>query len=285
MVILSTVYPFHNVICKILIIILFMICLCSCAQQIALAMSVTSHSLESIPKYTYLPHNNKISHESDPSIISLGNIFNTSHGLFSNQERVILESWSLFLICNPAWLSGDKTVRIHDLYQQFKAFGKAIGQKHLAVWFWKSGRPNPSSFDKFLAEHINTPEQKKTAADIVAQALDIDRHVAYCERHGLLPGDSPHVLVTTTYPEEKILENKVVLRLANADAVEITELLTELTNQLLVEGLDQKAIDTEQYWQSWLRGLRTVSRPVTAFIERISITVDTKFVKAELKTR
>jgi hypothetical protein len=145
------------------------------------------------------------------------------------------------------------------------------------------GRSDPSKFDTFLAAQSKATPQQETVAEIVARTLDVDRHVAYCEKHGLLPGDSPHVLVTTTYPEDETLENKVVIRLAHADAAEITALLTKIADQLLVEGLNQEAIDTEQYWQSWLRSLRSLFRPVTALMERIAITVDTKFVKAELK--
>jgi len=154
----------------------------------------------------------------------------------------------------------------------------------MAVWFWKRRRSDPSTFNEFLASQTKkTLWRQETVAEIVARTLDVDRHVAYCEKHGLLPGDSPHVLVTTTYPEEETLENTVVIRLARADAAEITALLTKIADQLLVEGLSQEAIDTEQYWQSWLRGLRAAVRPVTALMERIAITVDTKFVKAELK--
>ncbi|HEY7711307.1 MAG TPA: hypothetical protein VIG57_14910 [Candidatus Entotheonella sp.] len=202
----------------------------------------------------------------------------------SHWTLVPLQSWSLFLVCNPTWLGSGNAEKIHALYEQFQTFGRAIGPRHMAVWFWKRRRSDPSTFNEFLASQTKkTLWRQETVAEIVARTLDVDRHVAYCEKHGLLPGDSPHVLVTTTYPEEEKLENKVVIRLARADAAEITALLTKIADQLLVEGLSQEAIDTEQYWQSWLRGLRAAVRPVTALMERIAITVDTKFVKAELK--
>ncbi len=53
-------------------------------------------------------------------------------------------TWSLFLVCNSEWLLPASNQRLKDLYDQFQAFGTAIGPDHLAVWFWK-GKPNPSS--------------------------------------------------------------------------------------------------------------------------------------------
>jgi hypothetical protein len=236
---------------------------------------------EPIPNYAYVPN---IDQTSLPKAW-LYKPVEAGRAVPSQPTLVPLESWSLFLVCNPVWLGRGNTDKIHMLYEHFKAFGRAIGPKHLAVWFWKHGRSgsNPSTFDTFLAAQSKATPQEETVAEIVARTLDVDRHVTYCEKHGLLPSDSPHVLITTTYPENNLLENKVVIRLARADAAEITALLTKIADQLLVEGLSQEAIDTEQYWQSWLRGLRAVVRPVTALMERIAITVDTKFIKAELK--
>ena len=45
------------------------------------------------------------------------------------------ETWSLFLICNPAWLDKREEERVLRLYDQFKVFGAVIGRRHLAVWF------------------------------------------------------------------------------------------------------------------------------------------------------
>ena len=45
------------------------------------------------------------------------------------------ETWSLFLICNPAWLDKREEARVLRLYRQFRLFGEVIGRRHLAVWF------------------------------------------------------------------------------------------------------------------------------------------------------
>src|SRR6516225_7956271 len=62
------------------------------------------------------------------------------------------KSWSLFLVTNQSWLThelaspspqgrtrvnGDWVV---DLYERSHAFGRVIGDDHLAVWFWKESK-------------------------------------------------------------------------------------------------------------------------------------------------
>src|SRR5262245_2609085 len=51
------------------------------------------------------------------------------------------KSWSLFLVCNPAWIVKNGDRGLTELYYQFKAFGDVIGDKNLAIWFWKERRP------------------------------------------------------------------------------------------------------------------------------------------------
>jgi hypothetical protein len=90
-------------------------------------------------------------------------------------------TWSLFLVCNSEWLLPASNQRLKDLYDQFQAFGTAIGPDHLAVWFWK-GKPNPSS--------------PRLAAD-----LDVDRSTQFCRAYNLPNSHSPYVLVTSLYPD------------------------------------------------------------------------------------
>jgi hypothetical protein len=74
------------------------------------------------------------------------------------------KSWSLFLICNPAWIveNGDKG--IEELFHRYKAFGESIGPNNLAIWFWKKPAVTPTS--------DNT---------------DISRSEVYCEKYKLPP--------------------------------------------------------------------------------------------------
>ncbi len=87
-------------------------------------------------------------------------------------------TWSLFLVCNPAWILQNGDQGIAELFKQYKAFGDAIGPNNLAIWFWK--KPG-------------TPTADNT---------DVSRSSTYCERYKLLPSESPHVLVTTSYPDD-----------------------------------------------------------------------------------
>src|ERR1700688_4091082 len=48
------------------------------------------------------------------------------------------KTYSLFLICNPVWLDPAKSAGLTELYQQFQAFGRSIGDDQAAVWFWRT---------------------------------------------------------------------------------------------------------------------------------------------------
>ena len=54
--------------------------------------------------------------------------------------RELDKTWSLFLMCNPDWVSADRSRDVETLYGRFRAFGDAIGKENLAVWFWKRKR-------------------------------------------------------------------------------------------------------------------------------------------------
>ena len=55
--------------------------------------------------------------------------------------RASFKSWSIFLVCNPDWVSPEKSGDLANLYRRFKSFGDAIGRDNLAVWFWKRQAP------------------------------------------------------------------------------------------------------------------------------------------------
>ena len=170
------------------------------------------------------------------------------------------QSWSLFLISNPAWLLEERRQDLQGLYWNFEAFGRAIGDDHAAVWFWKDGRGL-------------TPDN-----------VDVERSSRYCAKFNLLPSEGPHILVTTTYPDlDALAGDYYVLKLNGAKPEDITLLLSKLADQVLVEGLDQWALDSEQYWRAWVRVFKTAGRGLTSFIKRVTLTVDTKFFKVEIE--
>jgi hypothetical protein len=132
-----------------------------------------------------------------------------SHGRF--------KSWSLFLVCNPEWLSPERSSDLYVLYSQFRNFGRAIGDDHDAVWFWKSAT---SSSDPSLAEKV-----------------DVERSAKFCEAFGIKPSSSPSVLVTSDYPDfGKPTRNFTVIELGKMPSNQISAVLAKISDQLLLQG-------------------------------------------------
>jgi hypothetical protein len=173
-------------------------------------------------------------------------------------------TWSLFLICNQTWLLEENDKRLEDLYTRFTAYGKTIGRNHVAVWFWGPSR------------------QRKTAA--LRETVDAHRSSQYCEKFKLLPSQSPHVLVTTMYPDlpDAITGDKVIVALNGHSSTDIGFLLSEMVNQLLVKGLNQAEIDSEAYWLAWQRTFETIYESGASFFKQVKVTIDAKLVKIEI---
>ena len=133
------------------------------------------------------------------------------------------KTWSLFLVCNREWLSPEKSEDLFDLYEQFQSFGKAIGQDHLAVWFWKS-KKHTHQGDRGIADNI-----------------DVVRSVNFCKSFHLKPSEGPHILIVSTYPDPtkgaaNATGHKAVYALGSMEPKEITKLLDKLTDQLVMQG-------------------------------------------------
>jgi hypothetical protein len=127
------------------------------------------------------------------------------------------KTWSLFLVCNPAWLTPDKNKDLLSLYQQFQEFGRTIGTDQLAVWFWNApgyyGDPN------------------------LAAKVDVERSVRFCKAFNLKPSESPQIVVTSTYPDLAHPPKEfAAFRLADMSAADISGLLAKLSDQLLLTG-------------------------------------------------
>src|SRR5262245_11280846 len=82
------------------------------------------------------------------------------------------KTWSLFLVCNPTWATSEREQDLVKLYGSFKAFGDAIGEDNLAVWFSTRGSLQTSS-----------PE------------LDAARSARYCRRLQLKPSLGPYLVI------------------------------------------------------------------------------------------
>lgn len=184
------------------------------------------------------------------------------------------KSWSLFLISNPDWLLPESNKKIKELYDEFLAFGKAIGNDHLAVWFWL-GNPKNENFSKYV---------------------DVSRSSAFCSKFKLPPSKSPYLLHTTEYPGTGIssilknyplpdsfhdLENLHVLELNGLSASETIQLLTEIADQLVIEGLVQTSPKSEKYWRTWQKSYEKMRDSLVGLKKSIKITFNTSFFKME----
>jgi hypothetical protein len=142
-----------------------------------------------------------------------------AEALVSSEEipRNGYRSWSLFLVCNPNWVDPAKNADLASLYQRFQSFGDAIGPDNLAVWFWKPGVPMESAR--------------------VASGVDVARSATYCRALSLRPSKGPYLVVTTEYPElEDFPKNRGTYTLGGVEAADLAELLSRLTDGLLLEG-------------------------------------------------
>jgi len=132
-------------------------------------------------------------------------------------HRNAFKTWSLFLVCNPDWVTPQKSADLANLYWSFKRFGDAIGKDHLAVWFWtRTGRID----DPRLAENVN-----------VARSAD------YCVALKLRPSAGPFLVITTAYPDLKAFPTeRAVIELGGLAPAQISSRLNSITDDLVLEG-------------------------------------------------
>jgi hypothetical protein len=195
----------------------------------------------------------------------------------TQQIKAGYKTYSLFLICNPGWLhpaSGKSETQW--LYDSFLNFGGAIGDDNLAVWFWRS------------------PEKKKSFLP-QAENVDVERSARFCKAWSLTPSQGPHLVITSTYPDEKHLssglpEKSAVFELGNMADSEIANLLSKLTDQLLLSGKVDKekatgsssaspAADSSPFWVGLLSA---VQHTINTFGCAWTFKIDAGAVKADL---
>jgi hypothetical protein len=171
-------------------------------------------------------------------------------------------SWSLFLVTNQDWLVADHSEQLAQLYERSQAFGDAIGEKHVAVWFWKE---RWSSFSQ--------PE-----ARAIATHVDVARSIRYCSRLGLKPSEGPYFLFTATYPDDRTPPDAyIAIALAGRSPREISVLLKDLGDQLVVDGVlrdgkVQQALGSDDFWVAWLSATRHTLERLGSNIRLISRT-------------
>ena len=190
-----------------------------------------------------------------------------------SQEMIILpnrdvpiptgyKTWSLFLINNPEWILPEKNENLDLLFEQFKAFGDAIGPENLAVWFWVG-----KSSDPWDAKPSDIKD------------VDFLRSSAFCSQLKLPASKSPYILITTEYPGEGLLseypktfnalKNYSLVELNSLSAEEITSVLNNIADQLLTADISRIKVDTEDYWLISLVFLKnSASQLIPPFLKR-----------------
>ena len=172
------------------------------------------------------------------------------------------KTWSLFLVCNAEWLTSDGAAQnnMRDLYQAFGVFGKIIGNDNLAVWFRKSAAANPS----------------------LAESYDAEEAANYCIHYGLSAKDSPHILVTTTYPaKEGSRGNYYAISLNGLDSQNRLRLLNTIRDRIVVSDFRAVEFDSDRYWSGWTQVLQDTARILGKVIPALKFTVDARAFKLE----
>ena len=114
--------------------------------------------------------------------------------------------------------------------------------------------------------------------------MTFERCSDFCKNFGLLPSDGPHVLVTTKYPETYTpVGNFVVLKLNSLSPENVSRLLTKLTDQLVVEGLDQVPLDSTRYWLRWQQSVYGVFHAVGDWVKEVRVAIKGGPVEVEIK--
>jgi len=191
----------------------------------------------------------------------------------SKQEKIPqnFKSYSLFLVCNPEWLAPEKSDDLYRLYKAFENFGRTIGDDNAAVWFWKAER---RAHDPTLAENV-----------------DVERGVRFCQAWKLTPSEGPHLVITTVYPDESNLSSglpkgSAVYSLGNMNPKDLSALLAKLTDELIqkgrVEGLPVATAAAATPLALWVRLLDATQRTINSFGCAWTFKIDAGPVNADL---
>ena len=151
------------------------------------------------------------------------------------------KSWSLFLVNNPQWVVAESNRKLKSLYDQFQAFGRAIGRDHLAVWFWSQDIRQDSFY---------------------YSAVDVIRSAAFCQKLELPPGNGPYLFVTTDYPGPGLINDLssflpaaprtyYTVSLNNRSADEAIQLLTRIADKITAERIADLKRGAANGWSSW----------------------------------
>jgi len=181
------------------------------------------------------------------------------------------KTWSVFLINNPQWVVAESNDKVKKLYDQFEAFGRAIGPDHVAVWFW-SGDIRQDSF--------------------YYKAVDVIRSAEFCEKLNLAPSGGPYILVTSEYPGTALINDEstflptplksyYTVSLNNKSADEIMQLLTRVADKITANRLPDLNSGNAEYWSAWQRAFEAIRD----FLSNRQMTVTIKTPVSDLQLK
>lgn len=113
------------------------------------------------------------------------------------------ETYTLFLVPDEAWISKEKHTELKNLLGDFVKFGHAIGERNLAIWFWKT----ETEVDTILSRE-------------------------YCNKFDL-PYRGPYIVTSSKHPDSVMTANDfLILDLNGVSSERITEILDILKNSI-----------------------------------------------------
>jgi hypothetical protein len=166
------------------------------------------------------------------------------------------KTWSLFLVCNPAWLGDDTAskMRMTALHSAFLGFGGSLGTQNAAIWFTKAGG-SPTDYDS-------------------------DRAGDYCQTYGLKSNRSPYIIVSSDYPTASGAPGDfVAVSLVGLDTDNVLTLLGQLSDKVKASQLNPDTIGSDRYWRGWVQILEDTAAVLGKLAKGLSFSVNTRFVK------
>lgn len=199
----------------------------------------------------------------------------------------------MFLINNPQWLLAESNEKIESLYDQFEAFGGAIGQDHVSVWFWSTNRIRLNGPNFWLDEETDIDTSKGLHAPwfvSLNRAVDVARSAKFCEKLKLPPSGGPYLFVTNEYPGEGLigepstflptpLKIYYTVSLNNKSSDEIMQLLTRLADKITSDRLSELDSSSGGWWIAWQRAFEGIR----GFLSARQMTVTIKTPLGEIK--
>jgi hypothetical protein len=185
------------------------------------------------------------------------------------RKKIEFDTWTLFLVSDPGWLLGTSTSQMVNLYKQYQAFGSAIGFNNVAIW---------------LTRTLSDDEESDPAA--MAADYDAERAAEFSMYYGLSPEESPHVVVTSKYPDlSGPRGDHVLLSLGGTDKDTSIGLLKSLVKQIHTGNLNQRRLDSTVYWTRIEDNMRAWMLRAAKLSSKIRLKINVGFLVIDFRGR